>query len=146
MNTKRIGTLLLALSLAVGSANAATHHPKPDATLQITSGSVAAGIGWSWGSGTLTYKGKAYPVKVKGLSIGKVGITNASASGRLFNMHKLEDFNGTYTAAGAGATIAGGVSKVTMKNQNGVTCEVTATSRGLDLTLGGGGVEMKIKK
>jgi len=30
---------------------------KPDATLKLSEGSVAAGIGFSWGEGTLTYQG-----------------------------------------------------------------------------------------
>jgi hypothetical protein len=34
----------------------------PDATLRLSGGSFAAGIGFSWGKGTLTYKGKDYPV------------------------------------------------------------------------------------
>jgi hypothetical protein len=33
-----------------------------------------------------------------------------------------------------------------MKNQNGVLVVVHATSKGVDLTIGGSGVEMKLKK
>ena len=52
-------------------------------TLRLTDGSVAAGIGFSWGRGTLTYAGKTYPVKVEGLSVGEVGPTRATAVGTL---------------------------------------------------------------
>jgi hypothetical protein len=41
-------------------------HEKPDATLSLTEGSVAVGIGFSWGKGTLSYKGKTFPVNVEG--------------------------------------------------------------------------------
>jgi len=140
---KKIGLLLLISGIFTGSAQAAD---KADATIRLTSGSVAAGIGWSWGSGVLTYKGKEYPISVKGLSLGKVGITKATASGEVFHLNTLKDFDGNYTAAGAGITLAGGRSAVTMKNQNGVRVRVISTNRGADITLGGGGVELKIKK
>lgn len=147
MNTmnhlKKIGLLLLVSGLITGFAQAAE---KPDATIRISSGSVALGVGWSWGKGTLTYKGKEYPLSVKGLTIGKVGITGATASGEVYHLKTLKDFNGNYTAAGAGITLAGGRSAVTMSNQNGVRVRVISTNRGVDLTLGGAGVEMRLKK
>jgi hypothetical protein len=140
---KKIGLLLLISGLITGFAQAAT---KPDATINISTGSVALGIGWSWGKGTLTYKGKTYPLSVKGLSIGKVGITENTASGEVYRLKTLNDFNGNYTAAGAGITLAGGRSAVDMTNQHGVRVRVISTNRGVDVTLGGGGVEMRIKK
>src|SRR5262249_20007497 len=106
-----------ALSLPLSSALAKAS--RPDATLQLNQGSVAAGIGFSWGGGTLTYQGKRYPVSVDGLTVGSVGISRATAAGSVYNLKKLEDFNGTYTAVGAGATVAGGGSVATMPNQNG---------------------------
>lgn len=152
---KKIGLLLLVSGVITGFAQAADKPDankktdvtnKADATIRLTSGSVAAGIGWSWGSGVLTYKGKEYPISVKGLSLGKVGITKATASGEVFHLKTLKDFDGNYTAAGAGITLAGGRSAVTMKNQNGVRVRVISTNKGADITLGGGGVELKIKK
>ena len=138
---KKIGLLLLVSGVFAGFAQAA-----PDATIKFSGGSVAAGIGWSWGKGTLTYKGKEYPISVKGLSLGKVGITGVTASGEVLNLKKLQDFDGNYTGVGAGITLAGGHSAVTVKNQNGVRVRVISTTRGADLTVGGGGIDMKIKK
>lgn len=143
INMKKIGLLLLISGVITGFAQAAD---KPDATLRLSGGSAAVGIGYSWGKGTLTYKGKDYPVSVKGLSLGKVGITSATASGEVHNLKTLKDFDGNYTAAGAGITLAGGRSAVTMKNQNGVRVRLVSTNRGADITLGGSGVDLKIKK
>jgi hypothetical protein len=94
-NVKKIAVSLLILCMMTGFTQAATHHheSKPDATLRLSGGSFALGIGVNWGSGTLTYKGKDYPVKVKGLSIGKVGMTSSSANGEVFNLKHLQDFN-----------------------------------------------------
>ena len=146
---KQIGVLLFVLCLMAGFARAAAKEQKeqkPDATLQLKGGSFAAGVGFSWGGGTLTYKGKEYPISVSGLSLGKVGMTEVTASGEVYNLKKLADFDGNYTAAGAGMTLAGGRSAIAMKNQNGVRVGLAATSKGVDLTIGGAGVDMKIKK
>ena len=80
-NMKKIVILLLAVGVMTGFTHAASKEGRPDATLRLSGGSLAAGIGFSWGKGTLTYKGKDYPVSVNGLSLGKVGISGASAYG-----------------------------------------------------------------
>jgi hypothetical protein len=134
---------IVVLCLAPGPAGA---KGKPDATIKLSAGSVAAGIGVSWGSGTLTYKGKTYPIDVKGLSVGDVGATKISASGSVYNLKSLDDFDGNYTAAGAGAAVGGGGSVVTMKNQNGVKINLVSTTKGVKVSLGAGGVDMKVKQ
>jgi hypothetical protein len=118
----------------------------PDATLRLSGGSVAAGVGVSWGGGTLNYKGKDYPVDVKGLSVGDVGITKIEASGKVYNLKSLDDFSGNYTTAAAGMTAAGGAGVAAMKNQNGVTVELVSTTQGVKFTIGAGGVDMKVKQ
>jgi hypothetical protein len=141
--TKSLITVVaLALALNVAQAEEKT----PDATLKLSEGSVAAGIGFSWGSGTLAYKGKDYPVDVKGLSVGDVGITKIEATGKVFGLKNLDDFNGNYTAVGAGATVAGGGSVAVMRNQAGVTIELVATTQGVKVAIGGAGVSLNIKK
>jgi hypothetical protein len=47
-------------------------------TRPVAVGSLA-GVGFSWGNGVLTYKGKTYPVQVEGLSVGEMGVTRATA-------------------------------------------------------------------
>ena len=79
-----------------------------DALIEFSGGSVAAGIGFSWGSGTLTQAGKTYSLKIDGLSVGSVGITKASAYGKVYRLKKLSDINGTYAAIGTGATVVCG--------------------------------------
>ena len=71
-------------SLVMVVAGLAVAQPrKPDATLTLSEGSVAAGVGFSCGNGVLTYKGKTYPVQVEGLSVGEVGVTRATAKGEV---------------------------------------------------------------
>ena len=135
---------VLALGIALTAARAKSR--KPNATLRLSGGSVAAGVGVDWAKGTLTYQGKDYPVSVKGLSVGDVGVTSIEASGKVFNLKRLGDFDGNYSAVDAGLTAAGGGRLAAMRNQNGVTVELVSTTQGVDIGLGGAGIDMKIKK
>jgi uncharacterized membrane protein len=57
-NVKKIAVLSLVIAAMAGFTQAATHHEsKPDGTLRLSTGGFALGIGVSWGSGTLTYRG-----------------------------------------------------------------------------------------
>ena len=148
-NVKKIAILLLVVAVMTGFTQAASHHSGPNATLRLSGGSFALGIGFRWGSGTLTYKGKDYPVKVNGLSVGKVGMTGSSAYGEVFNLKHLQDFNGHYNVGAAGTrgvTIAKGKAGTLMSNQAGVIVRLSATQTGLDVNATGGGVDMQIQR
>ena len=119
---------------------------QPDATVDLSEGSVAAGIGFSWGKGTLTYKGQKYSVKVEGLAVGEVGITRATATGKVYDLKKAEDFSGNYTAGGVGGTVGGGAGASIMKNQNGVTIEMVSTTQGASLKLAASGIKLTLEK
>jgi hypothetical protein len=136
----------LAAFAVAGRAAEAEKTPPPDATIEFSGGSVAAGIGFSWGSGTLTYKGKTYPISVDGLSVGAVGASTVSANGKVYNLKKLEDFDGNYAAVGTGAAVGGGGGVAAMRNQNGVVVEAVSTTQGVKIAIGTGGVKMTIKK
>jgi hypothetical protein len=143
VRTMSVLATVAALGFLVSMARAAE---TPDATIKLSGGSVAAGIGYSWASGTLTYNGKTYDVEVKGLTVGDVGITSAEAAGTVHHLNKLSDFDGNYTAVGAGITVAGGASAGSMKNQNGVLINLVSTTQGVKFTFGAAGVSMKVKK
>lgn len=148
-NVRKIAILSLVFAVMTGFTQAASQHSGADATLRLSGGAFALGIGFSWGSGTLTYKGKDYPVKVNGLSVGKVGMTGVSAYGEVFNLKHLQDFNGHYNVGAAGTrgvTIAKGKTGTLMTNQAGVIVRIAATQTGLDVNATGGGVDMQIKR
>ena len=132
-----VGALVAALA-GVSSAQA------KKATLTLSDGSVAAGIGFSWGKGTLAYAGKTYPVQVEGLSVGEIGITRATASGTVSNLTKLVDFSGNYVAVSGGATAAGGAGVAVMQNQNGVVIELQSTTQGASLKLAAEGLRLTV--
>jgi len=116
-----------------------------DATVDLSTGSVSAGVGLSWGGGVLTYNGKQYKFKVDGLSVGSVGIQNASARGKVYYLKNVSDFSGTYTAIAAGLTVGGGAGAKTMKNEKGVIMDLISTNQGVDFTLGPQGVKVTLE-
>src|SRR5262245_14824031 len=139
-------TCLLIGCVAWGSRIAWTQEGAPDGTVKISSGSVAAGIGFSWGGGVLTYQGKEYPFDVSGLSVADVGISKAEASGSVYHLKTLADFSGNYTGVSAGATVAGGGGGMALKNQNGVVLNLVGTTQGLKFKLGVDGVKLTLKQ
>jgi hypothetical protein len=118
----------------------------PVGKLNFTGGSVAAGLGFSWGSGTLTFKGKTYNVKVTGFAVGDVGVASIDATGDVYNLTDIANFDGNYAAAGIGGTIAGGGTVMAMENPHGVVIQVRSTTAGLHLNLGPSGITFTINQ
>jgi hypothetical protein len=134
------GTMLLLIQAAAHAAET------PEAKVKITGTAISAGVGYSWGSGVLTYQGKDYPFSISGLSVGNVGVASATLSGDVFNLKNLDDFNGNYASAGAEITVGGGGTGMTMKNQNGVVMNIAGTTTGLSFKLGLDGMKVELKK
>jgi len=59
----RLGILALAMCFLISSPAFSQDPLTADATIKLSQGQVAVGIGYSWGKGVLTYKGKDYPFK-----------------------------------------------------------------------------------
>ena len=116
----------------------------PDGVIELSGGSVAAGIGFSWGSGTLIFQGKRYPLSVSGLSLASVGVTDYTAAGQVTGLRTAQDINGVYTSVAAGATLGGGGNIAAMKNQNRVVIQMTSTTAGLSLTFAAEGVKISL--
>jgi len=142
---RTLGRIVLALAVVALVGGTALAQETPDATLVFTGGSVAVGIGYSWGSGTLTYQGKEYPFSVEGLSVGEVGAASITASGDVYNLKTLDDFNGNYAAATAQATVGGGAGATAMQNQKSVLLKIVSTTQGLDFKFAADGVKITLK-
>jgi hypothetical protein len=144
--TMKLGrTIALASVAFLTLSTGAFAQSAADAKATFSGGSVAAGVGFTWGSGTLTFQGQPYPFTVHGLSVADVGIAKIDGSGDVYNLKNVGDFAGTYVAAGAGVTIAGGGSVVALENQNGVIVHFHSTTEGLKLNLSASGVAVSLK-
>ena len=119
--------------------------PAPSGTIKLTSKSVAVGIGVTWGDGTLTFGGKPYAFSVEGLSVVDLGVSDVTTSGEVFHLKNVADLNGTYASAEIGAAVVKGENDTIMKNEKGVVLRLHGTQKGARLTLGPGGVKIKLK-
>ena len=144
MNRITLKAATAAACLLISSTLSLAANKTPDATVDFSGGSVAAGVGYTWGSGTPHYQGRDYRFSLSGLSLPAVGAERIKASGEVFNLAKLADFNGNYTAVSAGATVAGGASATAMKNQNGTVMHLRSTTQGLDFNLSLDGVAIQL--
>jgi hypothetical protein len=136
---------LFFLVMAVATNAVAAEKAKPSGKVTIQSTSIAAGIGVTWGDGKLTFKGKDYPFSVDGLTLVDWGISKASANGDVYNLTDVSKFGGTYVAAEAGLTLAGGLGGMVLRNQDGVILHLRSVSQGARLQLGTSGLVIKPK-
>jgi hypothetical protein len=139
---------LLSVAAYAGGADSSAPVAKdarPDGTVTLKGGSVAVGIGYTWGHGELTYAEGSHEFSINGVSVVDVGATNYSASGTVYNLKVLADFAGNYVAAGAGITVAGGGTAVYLKNEHGVVIKLLSTDVGLKFKLSADGVHVALK-
>ena len=134
----------IAATCLATAAHAAALPAAPDATLELMGGSFALGIGVDWASGTLRYEGREIPIDVHGVSIMRIGASNFSATGEVYNLHDPADMAGHFTALSAGGGVLHGGSFVTMRNDKGVVVRMTTSSGGIDLDFGVKGLAMSL--
>jgi len=144
--TLRKQNLITSILLAVCVLFAGTviADEKPSGTIEISSKTIAIGIGVNWGHGTLKFKGKEYKFKTNGLSVVDLGIASVSAAGEVFNLKSVSDFAGTYTGGEAAAALAGGAGTATLKNQNGVKLKMKSKKQGVQLKLAPEGIKIEL--
>jgi hypothetical protein len=135
----------IAAAFAITSTFVLAADSAPDATIEFSGGSVAVGVGVSWGKGTLHYQGKEYPFHLNGVRVADIGAQGVRGTGEIYHLAKVEDFNGTYGVASAGATLASnGAAATAMENSNGVVIRFRSATEGLELTAAVGGVAIQL--
>jgi hypothetical protein len=133
------------LAAAFGSF-ALAEDKKPDATVRIHEGSVAAGIGWSWGGGELMYAGKTHKFKISGLTVAEVGVTKADATGSVYNLKNVDDFNGVYAAAATEGTAGKGAGVSSLRNDKGVVINLKSETKGANIKIAAEGLKITLEK
>ena len=91
-------------------------------------------IGASGGSGSLSFRGRSYPVSVGGLSAGLVfGASETRFSGRVSNIRNPGDVGGVYAAVGAGGAVGRGAQVIRLRNEKGALLELSGRQVGLQI-------------
>jgi len=90
-------------------------------------------LGAGGGSGVLTYRGRDYPFRVSGLSL---GVTAGGSVNRLegwaSGIRQVSDFAGTYSSVGAGGAFVGGAGGVQLGNEKGVVLALRGPKAGME--------------
>lgn len=103
-------------------------------------------IGGTVGSGTLTFRGRKYPVSIGGLSYGLTfGGSQTYLRGTVSNIYHPRDIEGVYGAGSAGAAIVRGPQAVVLTNQKGAVMSVAGTQTGLILNLDLNGMALTLR-
>jgi hypothetical protein len=136
--------------LAAGPAFAAQHRRPPQlgpasGIITISARGAAAGVGYTWGDGTLRYGGHKYPFSITGLSVLDVGFSRVHGRGRVFNLRRLQDFSGTYVAATGEATFGKGAAGQVLRNGNGVEIRMDQVTEGARLQGSADGVRLMLR-
>jgi lipid-binding SYLF domain-containing protein len=104
-------------------------------------------VGGSYGSGTLTFQGRTYPLSVGGLSYGfTFGGSQTNLRGRVSNISRASDIEGVYGAAGAGAAVIRGPQAVVLTNQRGAVLELSGSQTGLMVNLDLSGMALTLRR
>jgi hypothetical protein len=119
----------------------------PSAYVWLSGGTVAVGIGFSWGHGTLYYSKdqKQYKFKLKGVSVADVGGAGITAEGEVYHLTNPTDLNGEYSAVTAGVTVIEGGSLAYLKNDKGVVIKLHSQTGGLRFNLAATGIHITLQ-
>ena len=134
------------LALVLATTSIAADSPQPSGKIALESRSISAGIGVSWGDGTMNYQGKDYKFSINGLTLVDFGLSKANAVGDVYNLTDPSKLEGTYVAGEAGFALAGGMGGIAMRNQNGVVLHLRSVTTGAKLQLGPSGMTIKLSK
>jgi hypothetical protein len=119
----------------------------PSGYVWLSGGSVAVGIGYTWGHGTLYYSKdqKQYPFKLSGISIVDVGAAGINAEGEVYNLTSPADLSGNFSAVTAGLTVFAGGSVAYLKNEKGVVIKLHSQTGGLRFNLSANGMHLTLQ-
>src|ERR1700690_4010835 len=143
---------MIFVSVVASAAGASSPPPVaegaiPSAYVWLSGGSVAIGIGYTWGHGTLynSKDQKEYKFKLSGVSVADVGGAGITAEGEVYNLATPADLSGNYTAVTAGLTIIEGGSVAYLKNDKGVGIKLHPQTGELRFNLSANGMRITLQ-
>jgi hypothetical protein len=138
-----VRTVFVALVAVLGASTSALAD---SGTVRISFVKAGWIIGGSVGSGTLTFRGRTYPLAIGGLSYGLTfGGSQTYLYGRVSNIFRPSDIEGVYGAAGAGATVIRGPQAIILTNQKGAVLELSGRQTGLMVNLDLSGLALSLR-
>ncbi len=137
-----LGSILVGIPLA---RPAMAGELKQSGTVYIKQVQIAWIGSGNLGGGTLQYNGRSWPFTIGGLGIGGFGISQITATGEVYNLKDVAQFQGAYVQARAGfaiGTVSAG--ELWLQNPNGVVLHLKAERVGLALSLGADAIYVRM--
>jgi hypothetical protein len=123
------------------------HGKAPSGTVDMEEVSIAYLGEAGGGKGTLTFQGRTYPFEIAGLGGGGVGISTVDASGEVYNLTDISQFDGAYGEGRYGAVVGdASTGDLWLENNDGVVMHLKAKREGLMLSLGADVVDIRMSQ
>ena len=148
MTRRALALLAVSAGLAASNTAFAADPAAPgrvEGTVTIRAHSAAVGVGYTWGDGILHYRGHNYPFTVKGVDVAAVGYSTVEGHGRVYRLHRLADFSGTYAASTGEATVGSGLGGQILVNAAGVQLRIDNVTKGARLSGAADGIQLALK-
>jgi hypothetical protein len=144
---RNLRSALLTASLALaGVAMTSAAAVAENARVNLTIYKAGFIVGASGGRGTVTFRGRTYPVNIGGVSLGAtIGASKAQLVGTARNLRTIRDITGVYTAAGAGLALAGGGRVAELQNANGVNLHLQGRQIGFMFSIDLSGLQLSLR-
>jgi hypothetical protein len=144
MAKRSFGLAMLVLAVAAGLATQS--HAQAPGTVNVVFAKAGLIVGAGRGRGVLTYRGRDYPFRVSGLSLGiTIGASAMRLTGRVSGLRELRDFSGIYDAVGAGGALVGGMGGVQLTNKKGVMITLQGLEAGLEFAANRSGIRISLQ-
>ena len=141
-STKFCAAIIVAAIMLTG-APSRSYAETGSVRLHVTKVGFIVGVGG--GSGTLTFKGKQYRLRIGGVSAGTIGVAGADLVGTASNLETASDIAGAYSAASAGIAVAGGAKAATLQNSKGVVLQLQGQQVGFEASLSLSGLTISLQ-
>ena len=149
MTRRTLTALAMGVGLTLSTTAAFAADPaapgRVDGYVTIRARSAAVGVGYTWGDGVLSYRGHRYPFTVKGVDVAAVGYSTVVGHGRVYKLHRVSDFTGTYAASTGEATLVNGLGGQVLANGTGVQIRIDNVTKGAKLSGSADGIQLTLK-
>jgi hypothetical protein len=138
------GVAALILVFWIGLATPSYTQALGSVRVVFAKAGLVAGAGG--GRGVLTYRGRDYPFRVSGLSLGvTIGASIMRLTGSVSGLRDVKDFSGTYDAAGGGGAWIGGLGGVQLSNGKGVLITLQGVEAGMEFAANRSAIRISLR-
>jgi len=137
----------LAIVVLVICARLATpSHAQAPGYIRVVFAKAGLIAGAGGGRGVLTYRGRDYPFRVFGFSLGvTIGASAMRLTGSVSGLRDVKDFSGIYDAVGGGGALVGGLAGVQLRNTKGVMITLRGPEACMEFAANRSGIRISLQ-